>query len=284
MILIPRKLRVSAPWSCLHSYGRKQSHEWHLKENISQYFHKKFLFDWICFLVPKIRYHKDFFLEIVDHIPAPNIKAPGNSAMVSMHSSIFSYLNVRTLAMISKTISWNDIEQLRLSSVLLFSWPFVLCRYICNDQRKTALFYGNFGNEIAFLEYVFFLCFILNLNRALKSLASSSSIKCLNAETFSLLAHYLGPSALFEKELFMGYQTTVLGERNLKNVLEPLGSFAEQEQQKLVPTLSASPARCPFAPACCHSGILPTMTWGQGPEMASLYLFKDMSGAVLERV
>lgn len=44
----------------------------------------------------------------------------------------------------------------------------------------------------------------------------------------------------------MGYQTTVLGERNLKNVLEPLGSFAEQEQHKLVPTFSASPARVPF--------------------------------------
>lgn len=53
-------------------------------------------------------------------------------------------------------------------------------------------------------------------------------------------------SIVFEKELFMGYQTTVLGERNLKNVLGPLKSFAEQEQQKLVPTLSASPARLPI--------------------------------------
>lgn len=92
-----------------------------------------------------------------------------------------------------------------------------------------------------------FLVLFFILNRVLKILASASSIKCLNTETFSTLGSLLGAfSIVFEKELFMGYQTTVLEERNLKNVLEPLGSFAEQEQQKLVPTLSASPARVPF--------------------------------------
>lgn len=43
----------------------------------------------------------------------------------------------------------------------------------------------------------------------------------------------------------MGYQTTNQGERNSKNVLEPLGSLAEQGQQKLVPSLGASPAKLP---------------------------------------
>lgn len=75
-----------------------------IKENKSQYFHKKRVFAWICFSVPKLDITK-IVLETVDHIPALNIKIPGNSAMVSMHSSIFRYLNVRTLAMISKTTS-----------------------------------------------------------------------------------------------------------------------------------------------------------------------------------
>lgn len=80
----------------------------------------------------------------------------------------------------------------------------------------------------------------------------------------------------------MGYQTTVLGERNLKNVLEPLGSFAEQEQQNLVPTLSASPARVAFCTCLLAQWDPPHNEWGQGSGMESLCPFKDSSGAVSE--
>lgn len=232
MILIPRKLRVSAPWSCLHSYGRKQSHEWHLKENISQYFHKKLLFDWICFLVPKIRHHKDFFLEIVDHIPAPNIKAPGNSAMVSMHSSIFRYLNVRTLAMISKTISWNDIEQLWLSSVLLFSWPFVLCRYICNDQRKTALFYGNFGNEIAFLEYVFCFVFYFKSEQSTEVFGLFKFNKVFKCWNIFTLGSLLGAFSIVWKGAIYGLSNNCAGRKEFKECPWALGELCRTETTK----------------------------------------------------
>lgn len=60
--------------------------------------------------------------------------------------------------------------------------------------------------------------------------------------------------------------------------LSALGSFAEQEQQKLVPTLGASPARLP-------PGILPlgAMTW-KHMGMESRHPFKDGTGLKLGAV
>lgn len=46
-----------------------------------------------------------FFLEIVDHVPGSEHKAPSSSDMVSMYRSIFRYLDVKSLAMISKPTS-----------------------------------------------------------------------------------------------------------------------------------------------------------------------------------
>lgn len=42
------------------------------------------------------------FLEVVDHFPALNIKAPENTGMMNVYNSIFRYLNMKSLAVISK--------------------------------------------------------------------------------------------------------------------------------------------------------------------------------------
>jgi len=162
------------------------------------------LWNRFAFWYPKLDITETDFLEIVDHVPVLNIKTPGNSAMVSMHSSIFRYLNVKTLAVISKQASWKHAELLQLCSSLLFSQPFVLCRYISDNWRKTALFYGNLRNEITFLEYVWGF-FYLKLNRSFGLCKYNKVLKCWN---FLTLGSLLGAfSIVFEEELFMGYQT-----------------------------------------------------------------------------
>lgn len=115
-----------------------------IKENKSQYFHKKLVFAWICFSVPKLDITK-IVLETVDHIPTLNIKTPSNSAMVTMHSSIFRYLNVRTLAMISKTTSRKHTEQLQLSSVCYFHNLLCSVGIFVMTEGKQPCFMGTLG-------------------------------------------------------------------------------------------------------------------------------------------
>lgn len=61
--------------------------------------------------------------------------------------------------------------------------------------------------------------------------------------------------------------------------LSALGSFAEQEQQKLVPTLGGSPVRLP-------PGVLPpgAMTQGHMTRIESLHPSKDSTGLYLGAV
>lgn len=70
-------------------------------------------------------------------------------------------------------------------------------------EGKQLCFMGISGRRQHFLNMLGFVFFNLKLNRALKLLASANTIKCLNTETFSLLAHYLGLSALCSKRSYL---------------------------------------------------------------------------------
>lgn len=153
-------------------------------------------------------------------------------------------------------------------------------------EGKQPCFMGTLGMKEPFLNMFLVLFLYFKSEQSTEAFCLHKFNKVFKYWNIFTLGSLLGAfSIVFEKELFMGYQTTALGERNLKNVLEPLGSFAEQEQQKLVPTLSASPARLPFCTCLLPQWgqrIVPTMTWGQGSGMESWYPFKDSSGAVPE--
>lgn len=83
----------------------------------------------------------------------------------------------------------------------------------------------------------------------------------------------------------------MLGESNLENVLECFGEFCGTgtwANKNLCQPWCPSFKTTQFAPAWCHSGLLPpgTMTWGHLMRKEILHPFKDGTGfyfgAVLE--
>lgn len=89
-------------------YTRNQAIPWNDRyRNIEIYFLITVLWNTFTFGYPKLDITKGtdfffFFLEVIDCIPALNIKAPENSGMMSMYNSIFRYLNMKSLAVISR--------------------------------------------------------------------------------------------------------------------------------------------------------------------------------------